>query len=61
MAIDANPNVKILTGQDKVFKIRLIGELKIQNISQSIKKIHTKSIIELFVIDSIISIFIPNQ
>ena len=59
--MDASHSVKILTGQDKVFKIRLIGELKIRKISQSIKKIHTRSIIELFVTDSITSIFIPNQ
>ena len=59
--MDASHSVKILTGQDKVFKIRLIGELKIRKISQSIKKIHMRSIIELFVTDSITSIFIPNQ
>ena len=38
-----------MTGQDKVFKIRLIGELKTRNTNQRTKNTETSVIIELHI------------
>lgn len=46
MAIDASHNVKKLTGQDKVFNIRLIGELKTRNTNHRIRNAQTRVIID---------------
>jgi hypothetical protein len=46
IAIEANHNVKKLTGHDKVFNIHFIGELKIRNIKPRTKNAHTKVIID---------------
>ena len=47
ITIENNHSVNALIGSDNVFRIRLIGELNIRNISQSIKNIPTKPIISL--------------
>ena len=44
--MDASHSVRKLTGQDNVFNIRLIGELKIRNINQRTRNVHIKVIIE---------------
>jgi len=38
-----------LTGHDKVFNIRLIGELNTRNTNHKIKKVETNVIIELHI------------
>ena len=61
ITIDANHNVKKLTGQDKVFNIHLIGELKIRNINQSIKKAQINLIIEFSMVGLEKVILIHNE
>ena len=46
MTKDNNHKVKKLTGHDTVFRIHLIGELNIQKINPSTKKIPTRLTIE---------------
>ena len=46
IAIDANHSVKKLTGQDNVFSIHFIGELKIRNIRPRIRKVQINIIMD---------------
>ena len=61
IAIEANQSVKKLTGQDNVFNIHFIGELKIRKTKPSIKNIHIKLIIEFSILGFENVNFIHNE
>ena len=50
-----------MTGHDKVFNIRLIGELNTRNTNHRIKKVETNVIIELHISGFAKSIFIQKE
>ena len=61
IAIDANHSVKKLTGQDNVFKIHFIGELKTRNINPSTRNAATKLTIEFSILGLENEIFIHRE